>query len=174
MPVLRPRERKSPASCNLREGRGNLPEASLALGDSGEGALSSQREKERFALFALHPKARVKEVWECLHLLLWKQLIALLVRIELEGDKYDEAQVWAPAWKRLEKKILALKERVEQEIRRAESRGDPPRDVSGRSKVIEPLAKFTKEGKLEWDKDLIEKIKAWGKSASASAPRPRR
>jgi len=90
-----------------------------------EAPLLTQRDRDRFALFALHPTARLKSVWVHLHLLLWEQLIALLVRIELEGDRFDEAQVWVPAWKRLESKILALKERVSQVVRRAKSRGDP-------------------------------------------------
>ena len=46
-----------------------------------------------------------------LHLLIWKQLIALLVRIEGEGEKFSAHKVWAPAWIRFEKKVLAHKEK---------------------------------------------------------------
>ena len=42
-----------------------------------------------------------------MHLLIWKQLIALLVRIEEEGEKFSAQKVWAPAWMRFEKKVLA-------------------------------------------------------------------
>ena len=53
-----------------------------------------------------------------------KQFIAHLVRIELEGKKFDTTQIWPPAWARLEKKILALKFKVNEIKRRAESRGE--------------------------------------------------
>ena len=131
----------------------------------------NQREQERFALFALLPKSRLANIWTDLHLLIWKHLIALMVRIEFEGAKFDESQVWAPAWKRLEKKVLALRERVGQEIRRAESRGDPPPDVSRRSKAVAPLARFASDGKFEWNDDLVAKIKALGKPKKVSAVR---
>ena len=70
-----------------------------------------------------------------LHLLIWKHFIAHLVRIELEGEKFDATQVWAPAWKRLGKKILALKYKVEEIRRRAESRGEEIPDLSKRGRV---------------------------------------
>ena len=41
----------------------------------------------QFCLFAVLPSGKVEEGWIALHLLLWKQLVALLVRIELEGEK---------------------------------------------------------------------------------------
>ena len=71
---------------------------------------------------------------------LWKQFVAHLVRIELEGEKFDATQVWAPAWARLEKKILALKFKVNEIKRRAESRGEQTPDLSKRSKNITPIA----------------------------------
>ena len=76
---------------------------------------------ERFCLFALLP--RYNSIVD-LHSLLWKQFIAHLVRIELEGERFDTTQVWAPAWARLEKKTLALKFKVNEIKRRAESRGE--------------------------------------------------
>ena len=85
-----------------------------------------------------------------LHLLLWKHFIALLVRIELEGETYDESQVWAPAWARLEKKILALKYKVDEVVRRAESRGDPAPDMRKRS-----------GGDLIWNDEMVTKIKSF-------------
>ena len=65
-------------------------------------------EWERFCLFALLPSGKLAEGWINLHLLIWKQLIALLVRIELEGEKYDEKAVLGPTWTRFERKVLAL------------------------------------------------------------------
>ena len=54
---------------------------------------------------------------------MWKQLIALLVRIEdEEGEKYAEHKIWAPAWIRFEKKVLTLNEKVAIEVRRSISR----------------------------------------------------
>ena len=105
------------------------------------------------------PRGALGEGLIALHLLLWKHFIALLVRIELEGEKYDEKQVWAPAWTRLERKVLALKYRVDEAVRRAESRGEQPPDLSKRSKCVAPLASFDKEGKLSWNTEMVEKIK---------------
>ena len=69
-----------------------------------------RNKKERFGLFgftALHPQRKIEGGWINLHLLIWKQLIALLVRIEEEGEKFSAQKVWAPAWMRFEKKVLA-------------------------------------------------------------------
>ena len=112
-------------------------------------------------LFALLPKGALGEGLIALHLLLWKHFIALLVRIELEGEKFDAKQVWAPAWTRLEKKILALKYKVDEVIRRAESRGDMPPDVSKRSRCVAPLASFDKTGRLVWNTDLVRQIRTF-------------
>jgi len=130
-----------------------------------------QREKERFALFALVPFRKIEDGWINLHLLLWKHLVATMVAVELEGAKYDERSVWAPAWKRFEKKALALEERVRIEIRRAEARGEEPPDMEPRSHPLRPIGRFSKEGKLEWNQDLVAKIKdlAGLKSGEGSA-----
>ena len=58
----------------------------------------------RFCLFGLLPDKRLQQGLESLLLLLWKHLIALLVRIELESETFDPKKVWAPAWIRIEKK----------------------------------------------------------------------
>ena len=115
----------------------------------------------------------MKSIWIDLHLLLWKHLVALLVKIELEGAKYDEAQVWAPAWKRIERKVLTLRERVSQAKRRRESRGDLPEDLRHWSKITEPLGVFDEHGKFTWDDGLVNKIKLFGKSEEVSAARRR-
>ena len=136
------------------------------------------REWERFCLFALLPTGKLADGWINLHLLLWKQLIALLVRIELEGEEFDEKAVWAPTWIRFERKVLALKVKVEEDLRRASARGESPRDMSKRSSSITPLAEFTKEGELKWNEELTSKIQRKYKQekddakASAGGRRP--
>ena len=116
---------------------------------------------ERFCLVALLPRYKLESSIVDLHSLLWKQFIAHLVRIELEGEKFDTTQVWAPAWARLEKKILALKFKVNEIKRRAESRGEKTPDLSKRSKNITPIATFNEEGDLKWNDELVKEIKAF-------------
>ena len=92
--------------------------------------------------------------------MLWKQFIAHLVRIELEGEKFDTSQVWAPAWARFEKKVLSLKFKVNEIRRRAESRGEQVPDLSKRSRCITPIAEFDEGGELKWNDALVKDIKA--------------
>ena len=80
---------------------------------------------------------------------------------ELEGEKFDATQVWAPAWARLEKKILALKFKVNEIKRRAESRGEQMPDLSKRSKAIDPIANFNENGDLKWNDELVKEIKTF-------------
>ena len=84
------------------------------------------------------------------------------MRIELEGEK-----VWAPAWSRPESKILAVQVRVEDTVRRAESRGQELASYRIRADEAEraaaPLASFSKEGKLVWNDELVDKIRALAK-----------
>ena len=117
------------------------------------------------------PFKKIDDGWINLHLLLWKHLVATMVAVELEGAKYDARSVWAPAWKRFEKKALALEERVRIEIRRAEARGEEPRDMEPRSHPLRPIGRFSKGGKLEWNHELVAKIKdlAGLKSGEGSA-----
>ena len=96
-------------------------------------------------------------------MLIWKHIVALLTRIEMEGEKYAEEKIWAPAWVRFERKVLALKEKVDIARRRAIGRGDEPRDMSSKTKLVAPLAQFTKEGDLEWNKSLVKAIRDKGK-----------
>ena len=126
-------------------------------------AIGGRSEWERFCLFALHPSHKLKMGWVNLHLLLWKHIAALLVKIELEGEKYAEEKIWAPAWIRFERKVLSLKEKVDIARRRAEGRGEEPRDMSGKTKHVEPLAAFTESGELVWDDKLVKTIKERGK-----------
>ena len=113
---------------------------------------------DRFTLFALLPSGKMPDIWVDLHLLLWKQLIALLVRTELEGDKFSTKQIWGSAWARLKQKILALRHRVDETLRRAESRGEEPPDVSKRTRWVEPLASFDKIGQFKWNEALVAEL----------------
>ena len=45
-------------------------------------------------------------------------------------------------------------------------RGDEPRDMSSKTKLVAPLALFTKEGDLEWNKELVAAIRDKGKLRS--------
>ena len=100
--------------------------------------------------------------WINLHLLIWKQLIALLVRIEEEGEKFNAQKVWAPAWMRFEKKVLAHKEGVDIEVRRSVSRGEQIRDMRKKPRPIEPFASYLEEGDLIWNESLVRKVTgAW-------------
>ena len=76
------------AECPAWRGFGEMLEL------TGLPALQDPTEKLRFGLFALHPRGKVTDGWINLHLLLWKQLIALLVRIKEEGEKYAEHKIW--------------------------------------------------------------------------------
>ena len=125
---------------------------------------------DRFSLFALLPGGKLPDIWIDLHLLLWKQLIALLVRVELEGEKFALEKVWAPAWTRLKEKILTLRYRVNETLRRAESRGEDPPDVSKRTRWIDPLASIDEAGSFEWNKELYSKLENLGKKNAPSGP----
>ena len=136
--------------------------------------LQSEMERERFGLFALHPEGRVEEGWLNLHLLIWKQLIAHLVRIEEEGEKFDASKVWAPAWIRFEKKVLAHKEKIEIEVRRSVSRGEPIRNMRKKSRPIAPLARYEEGGELIWDDDLVKKVRELGRLSKGGGAGGRR
>ena len=103
-------------------------------------------------------------------MLLWKHLIALLARVEEEGEKYEEHKVWAPTWIRFERKVLALKEKVDIEVRRSVGRGEKIRNVTRKSEPVEPLAEFTEEGDLILNDDLVKEIKYYARSRQEDAP----
>ena len=125
---------------------------------------------DRFSLFALLPVGKLQDIWIDLHLLLWKQFIALLVRVELEGEKFALEKVWAPAWTRLKEKILTLRYRVNETLRRAESRGEDPPDVSKRTRWLDPLASIDEAGSFEWNKELHTKLESLSKKHAPSGP----
>jgi hypothetical protein len=75
------------------------------------------REKERFALFALTKYEVIEEGWINLHLLLWKQTIAALVKVDTEDHVFRPHEVWAAAWTRMKNKILTKHESVQMRLR---------------------------------------------------------
>ena len=120
---------------------------------------SSDREKQRYDLFTVRSNGRrVEEGWVNLHLLVWKQLVATLVRMETEGEAFARANVWRPAWKRFEKKACALAFKARQAVLRAEDRGEEERDVSGRGAPLWPIGTITKEGSLLITKEGCEEV----------------
>ena len=145
------------------------------LADMAGVVLTSLRERRRWGLFALAPTTRrppgemhptgatlghTPQVWVSLHLLLWKQLIALLVRIDMENEKFEPEKVWAPAWIRLERKIKALHAVIMEAHRRKEARGEQPPKSSRRSGPIRPIAEFDDSGNLIWNEDLKKRLLA--------------
>ena len=66
--------------------------------------------------------------------------------------------MWAPAWKRLESKIAAQQYALNEIQRRQESRGDPPIDLTKRTKKMEPIAIVTSEGNIEWNRDITKML----------------
>ena len=91
-----------------------------------------------------------------LHLLIWKHLIAHMVRIDTEDEKFEGRQVWKPAWIRMERKILALQEKAQAKIRLYESRGNaPPSDIKSRSAPMHPIAALDSDtGIAAWTEDI--------------------
>ena len=126
---------------------------------AGRPPLTSTIEKERFGLFAQLPTGKLEEGWINLHLLLWKHLIALIVAIELEGEKYAEHKVWAPAWRRFQRKVAALQERLDKELRRQRSRGEPIKVYPRRAEPMRPIADISEAGDVVWNDDLVTKIR---------------
>ena len=119
---------------------------------------------ERFALFAIHPGGGITPPgWVNLHLLLWKHLVALLTRIEMDGHVFAASKVWAPAWIRLRTKIRAHEYATKEIIRRADSRGEPPPKLDSRSKTVSPFAEYDEDGKLVWDEKLVKRLEELGK-----------
>ena len=64
---------------------------------------------------------------------------------------------------------MALKFKVSEVKRRAESRGEQLPDLSKRSKNIEPIASFNEEGDLKWNDELVKEIKALTKRTKPRA-----
>ena len=57
---------------------------------------SGDKEKQRYDLFTVRSDGRrAEEGWVNLNLLVWKQLVATLVRMETEGEAFARANVWS-------------------------------------------------------------------------------
>jgi hypothetical protein len=92
---------------------------------------SDLQERERWGLFLLTPTGKpVEQGWVNLHLLLWKYIIYELTQVATEDATFHVHSVWAAAWVRLEKKILAKSEAIKPVVLRAESRGDDPPNMT--------------------------------------------
>ena len=94
-----------------------------------------------------------------MHLLIWKQTVAALVRVDTEQHPFNTHEVWAAAWTRLKKKIKAKQERAKQKLRRHESRGEETiLDRDKESAPMAPIAGLSPDGDLEWNKELATEI----------------
>ena len=68
---------------------------------------------------------------------------------------------------------MALKFRVNETKRRADSRGEKPPDLSKRSNCTKPIAEFNEDGDLKWNdklvKDINPRVKAFTQKAKPRA-----
>ena len=114
----------------------------------------------RSALFLIPPRGlEIEEGWVNLHLLLWKHIVAHLVRIDTENEKFDRRSIWKPAWSRFKDKCRTLQVRVQDHRRLAESRGySKLPDLSKRGSPMAPIASFDEQGRIEWNEEICEKI----------------
>ena len=125
----------------------------------------TNKEKERFALFAITPRgARLEQGWINFHLLLWKYLIHSLTVLETENTPFQIHSIWQATWQRFERKALAKQERTKTTILRMESRGEEPHISPKIMEPIAPLASFNAEGSLIWNNDIRQKIVSLTKS----------
>ena len=120
----------------------------------------TDQERERYDLFLIRPDRREPEGWVNLHLLLWKQVVAALVRVDTEDEQFASHNVWFATWKRYKKRALALQEKNRTVYLRKLGRGENPPDFSEKGKALTPLARFSEEGTLIWDDDLCASITA--------------
>ena len=163
--MLRLRERKLAALPDVLCMRMHIRRHAEVGGTTGVAERDGEREVRAFRPA---PAEKNRKGMDKLHLLIWKQLIALLVRIEGEGEKFSAHKVWAPAWIRFEKKVLAHKEKVDMEVRRSVSRGEKIRDMRKKSRPIEPFASYSEEGDLTWNESLVKRVKELGKLSRGS------
>ena len=140
---------------------GDIFEALAKIAGLPTGSWTSEA-RERWALFAIPPSGeKLKDGLINLHLLVWKYLIALLTRMELEDEAYEPHKVWQAAWSKFKQKALAKSEAARTVLLRAESRGQEKPTLEKKSKCMAPLAELDADGKLVWDDDstaIIEKL----------------
>ena len=75
--------------------------------------------------------------------------------------KTATAEIWRDAWLRFERKVLAKSEVLRAQVRRDESRGKEPREIS--CTVAEPIAAFGPRGQILWSKKIKSHIATLGK-----------
>ena len=111
-----------------------------------------RNELERFGLFCILPgNIKTPDGWVNFHLLLWKHIIAHMVRIDTEDEKYDPRNIWEPAWIRLERKCLVIQENAQSVLRLYESRGyGVLPDVKKRGRPMFPIGYIGGDGILGW------------------------
>ena len=90
--------------------------------------------------------------------------------VDTEDAKFQPHEVWQATWFKLERKILAKKEAVRTDMLRADSRGDPPPDVTNQSRCMAPIAEFTDDGDLRWAEEIVAELK---KLATPPVPKRR-
>ena len=80
--------------------------------------------------------------------------------MDTEDAKFSKKHVWRSTWRRYESKSLALYEKVQVVMRRAESRGEDPPDPQKRGHPMEPIASISEAGDLIWNTEIVKAIKA--------------
>ena len=96
--------------------------------------------------------------WVHFHLLIWKHLITQLTKISTENAKLSIPDIWKLAWRDFAAKVEAKAEGLRERLRKAESQGKEPPDVSSSSKLTEPIARFSANANILWDEDITREI----------------
>ena len=147
-------------------------EVFLAFRNLTKVKVTDEKEQVRYDLFTIRPDGLDEhEGWVNLHLLLWKQVIAAITRVDTEDETFKPEPLWAWAWANFERKALAHQEKFRTRVLRARSRGDQPPSPETAMRPLAPLATFSENGFLVWDKDLVKQIKTLGKKEAARVSR---
>ena len=104
-----------------------------------------------------------------MHLLIWKHLITHLTKISTEDATLSTHEIWRLAWNSFQTKAEAKAEALKERVRAARARGKDPPDVSGSSRLIEPIGRYDARGEIRWDINLKAEIESLAK-----APEPGR
>ena len=88
-----------------------------------------------------------------------KHVIYRLTIVETEDAVFKPHEVWQATWARIQKKVAAKSESVRSDVLRAQSRGQDPPDLTTRGECMAPLASFSSDGVLGWNKEIVDKIK---------------
>ena len=85
-------------------------------------------------------------------------IIYSLTTLELDGTPLQVHSIWLASWRRFETKALAKQASLNITMLRAESRGDNPPNLARWNVPITPLAEFSEQGQLIWNKILKDKL----------------